>query len=493
MYLLGIDIGTSAVKGGLFDSQGHAERLESAEYGMEQPRSGWAEQNPEVWWQAVRQVIRKLTAHDRMVGKQIGAIGLSGQMHGLVMLDSQGNVLRPCILWCDGRSGEECREIEWMAGAEKIRRITANPVLPGFTAGKILWVRRHEPEIYEKCRHILLPKDYVRYRLTGELASDVSDASGTNLLDVERRQWRGELLAKLQIEMEWMPRLYESAEITGVVSRQAGEETGLLPGTPVVGGAGDNMAAAVGCGVVREGKAFNTIGTSGVIFAPMKRMRADPKGRVHTFCHAVPGMWAMMSCTLAAGLSVQWFRNQFCETEDFYSWMNGQLEHVPPGANGVVFLPYLMGERSPLLNERIRGGFLGLSAGSSRADFMRAVIEGVSYSQRQCLDILREQNIVPEEMILCGGGTKNDIWRQILAALYEMPVTRIQGSGESGVLGAAILAGVGAGIYRDVSEGCTAAVHMMEPEQPRQDYMEAYRRLYPRYCQASAVIANGII
>lgn len=499
MFLLGIDIGTSGTKAAIFDPDGQMHASAYQEYGMQQPKTGWAEQNPEDWWQAVKTVLRQLLHKSRIPAESIRSVGLSGQMHGLVMLDGFGKVLRPCILWCDGRTGEECREVTALVGKENLLHITANPALPGFTAGKIRWVRRHEPEIYEKCRHILLPKDYIRYRLTGELASEPSDASGTNLLDVGSRQWSKTILERLDIEPAWLPRLYESQEITGTVTPPAAAETGLKAGTPVVGGAADNMAAALGTGVISEGQAFNTIGTSGVIFAPVKQPRIDPLGRVHTFCHAVPGMWTMMSCTLSAGLSLRWYREQFCsaqiqhalsEGEDPYDWINRTVESVPPGSNGLLFLPYLMGERSPLLNETLRACFLGISANSQHRDFLRAVMEGVSFSQRQCLDILRAQNICPEQMILCGGGGRSRIWRLILAALYDMPVTRIQSSSESGILGAAILAGTGTGVYADIAQGCAASVRTTQPEFPLANDIRIYAKLYQRYYSASEMLVR---
>ncbi len=493
-FLLGIDLGTSGTKTVLFDPSGTPVASHTVEYPLHQPRNGWAEQDPEDWWRAARETIQAVLAKSGASPAAVKGIGISGQMHGLVMLDGQGQVLRPAILWCDGRTQKQCDEITARIGADKLLSISANPALPGFTAGKLLWVREHEPEIYEKCRHILLPKDYIRYKLTGEFATEVSDASGMNLLDVPRRAWSGELLSALEIDPAWLGRMYESCEVTGTVTRAAAQSTGLAPGTPVAGGAGDNAAAAIGTGVVETGRAFTTLGTSGVIFAHADEVTIDPKGRVHTFCSAVPGKWTVMSCTLAAGLSLQWFRNQFCAAEreaaagmgrDPYELMTTQAQRSPIGANRLLYLPYLMGERSPLLDSDARGGFIGLSAIHTKGDLIRAVMEGVAYSQRQCLDVFREMGVDVSDMAVCGGGGRSPFWRQMLADVYGCPVKTIA-SAEGPALGAAILAGVGAGMYASVPEGCAAAVRTGECQQPEPErsaayepYYQLYRGLYP--------------
>lgn len=475
-YLIGVDIGTSGTKTVLFDATGQEVASASQEYRLYQPQNGWAEQEPADWWQAAAATIRAALEKGGVDAKDVKGVGLAGQMHGLVMLDEAGEVLRRAILWCDGRTGEECRELTERVGKERLIAITANPALAGFTGGKILWVRKHEPALYAKCRHILLPKDYIRYKLTGEFATEVSDASGMNLLDVPNRCWSKEVLAALDIDEGLLARVYESPEVTGAVSKEAAALTGLCPGTPVVGGAGDNAAAAVGTGVVKTGRAFTTIGTSGVVFAHADSVTIDPLGRVHTFCHAVPGSWAVMSCTLAAGLSLKWFRDTFCRAEietaagmgvDPYELMNVQAARSPIGANRLLYLPYLMGERSPLLDENARGAFIGLSAMHTKYDLLRAVMEGVAYSQRQCLDVLRGMRISFSEMLACGGGGgRSAFWRQMLADVYGCPVSTIASSGESAALGAAILAGVGAGVYSSVQAGCDALIHTNEPQLP---------------------------
>ena len=467
-YLIGVDFGGSSSKATLLGEDGRVYATAVREYPTYYPRNGWAEQDPNDWWDAVRHGVSQVLRDSAIQPSDIKGIGISGQMHSLVMLDENNQVLRPAILWCDGRTAKECEEIHERVGKERLIELTANPALTGFTAGKILWVRKHEPEIYAKCRHILLPKDYLRYKLTGEFATEVSDASGMNLLDVAHRCWSREVLDKLDIDPALLGKLYESVDLTGTVTAAAAAAAGLAPGTPVAGGAGDNAAAAVGTGVVRSGRAFVTLGTSGVVFAHADQVSIDPSGRVHTFCAAVPGAWTVMSCTLAAGLSLQWFRNQFCAEErrqaeaegvDPYDIMTREASRSPIGANRLLYLPYLMGERSPLLDEKARGAFIGLSAMHGRGDLIRAVMEGVSYSQRQCLDILREMGVAPDHIMACGGGGRSPFWRQMLADVLGCTVQTAKAAQEGPALGAAILAGVCAGVYPDVPTACDAIVH----------------------------------
>lgn len=488
-FLIGIDIGTSGTKTVLFDISGKVIASETAEYPLSQPQNGWAEQNPEHWWQAVAATLQGVLAQSGIDAAQIKGIGLSGQMHGLVMLDASGSVLRPAIIWCDGRTTKECAEITQRIGAERLIEISANPALPGFTASKILWVRHHEPDIYEKCRHILLPKDYIRYRLAGVFATEVSDASGTNLLDVPNRCWSDEILDKLQIDPALLPKMYESYEITGAVSAEAASATGLAAGTPVVGGAGDNAAAAIGTGVVSAGKAFTTIGTSGVIFAHSDQVTIDAKGRVHTFCHAVPNAWTVMSCTLGAGLSLKWFRDNFCQAEmetarglgvDPYVLLDKQVARLPIGANKLFYLPYLMGERSPILDEDSRGVFFGLSAIHTKYDMLRAVMEGITYSLRECYDVLLEMGVSFREMMACGGGGSSPLWRQMLADAYHCPVATVA-SKEGGALGVAILAGVGTGVYESVQAACAQMIQTNPPQPPIAENVPEYEKNYQMY------------
>ena len=490
-YLLGVDLGTSGTKTVLFDTDGNTVASATIEYPMYQPQNGWAEQDPADWWNAAKDTIRSVLDQSGVDPALVRGIGISGQMHGLVMLDENGNVLRRSIIWCDQRTAAECEEITEKIGAQRLIEITANPALTGFTASKILWVRNHEPEIYAKCRHILLPKDYVRYMLTGEYATEVSDASGMQLLDVANRCWSKEVLEKLDIDESLLAKMYESPDVTGTVTKEAAALTGLKEGTPVAGGAGDNAAAAVGTGVVEEGKAFTTLGTSGVVFAHSDRVTIDPQGRVHTFCSAVPGCWTVMSCTLAAGLSLHWFRDNFCKEEmvaadgigkDPYFLMDQEAARVPIGANHLIYMPYLMGERSPKLDPNARGVFFGLSAIHTKHDMLRAVLEGVIYSQRECLDILRGMGVVSSEMLACGGGGTSPLWRQMMADVYNLPV-RTSSSKEGPALGAAILAGVAAGVYESVPAACRKLVKASDPQPPIAENHDKYEPFYQLYCK----------
>ena len=488
-YLLGIDLGTSATKTVLFDENGEVLCVVSQEYQLMQPHNGWAEQNPEDWWEAAKVTIRAVLRKSGVDPDKIKGVGISGQMHGLVLLDENGAVLRPAILWCDGRTGAECDEITERVGRDRLIAVTANPALTGFTAGKILWVRRYEEEIYRKVKHILLPKDYLRFKLTGEYWCEMSDASGTNLLDVPGRCWSKEILDILDIDPALLPPLKESSDSAGCVTGEAARDTGLCPGTVVAAGAGDNAAAAVGTGVVKEGRAFITIGTSGVIFAHSDTVQTDPKGRVHTFCAAVPGAYTVMSCSLAAGLSLKWFRDTFCMAEceaarqmgtDPYDLLNVEAAQSPAGARRLLFLPYLMGERSPILDSNARGAFIGLSAIHSRRDMLRAVMEGVIYSQRQNLDVLREMRVVPDSMLATGGGARSPLWRSMMANIFRMPVKTVVNT-EGAALGAAILAGVACGLYSDISSACVKLIRENDPIQPDDTHAEVYEAMYAIY------------
>lgn len=487
-YVIGIDIGTSGTKTVLFDETGKVIHSALAEYPLYQPKNGYAEQDPADWWNAASSTVRKVITESRINSSEIAGIGLSGQMHGLVMLDEKGEVLRRSIIWCDQRTAAEVDEMNEKLGRDKLIKITANPALTGWTAAKILWVKNHEPDIFSKCRHILLPKDYIRYKLTGEYATEVSDASGMQLLNVPNRCWSEEVCGSLGIDMNMLAKVYESCEVTGKISREAAELTGFAEGTIVVGGAGDNAAAAVGTGVVTDGKAFTTIGTSGVVFAHMSNVLIDIKGRVHTCCAAVPGCWHIMGVTQGAGLSLKWFRDNFCQAEkdtaklmgvDEYFLMDKEAETVPIGANRLIYLPYLMGERTPHLDPDARGMFFGLSAIHTKKDMLRAVMEGVAYSLRDCIEICREMGIDVSDMMACGGGTSS-LWRQMLADLYACPV-KTAVSKEGPALGAAILAMVGAGIYGSVSDACEKLVGVSEIQNPIKENVTVYEKYFRIY------------
>lgn len=488
-YVIGIDLGTSGTKTVLFDEKGTVVASKTIEYPMYQPKNGYAEQDPEDWYNAAIGTAKAVVEASGVDSADIVGVGLSGQMHGLVMLDENGNVIRRSIIWCDQRTAKEVDEMNEKVGREKLIEITANPALTGWTAAKILWVRNNEPENYKKCRHILLPKDYIRYKLTGEFATEVSDASGMQLLDVPNRCWSKEICEKLDIDMSILAKVYESCEVTGKITAEAAALTGLKEGTIVVGGAGDNAAAAVGTGVVEDGKAFTTIGTSGVVFAHTSSISIDPKGRVHTCCAAVPGCWHIMGVTQGAGLSLKWFRDNFCQAEkdtakgmgvDEYVLMNQEVENVPVGSNRLIYLPYLMGERTPHLDPNARGMFFGLSAMHTKRDMMRAVMEGVSYSLRDCVEICKEMGINVSDMMACGGGGKSPIWRQMLADLYKCPV-KTASSSEGPALGVAILAMVGAGIYKTVPEACKAIVGVDKVQQPIKENSEIYDKYFALY------------
>lgn len=492
-YLIGIDVGTSATKTVLFDKKGNIIASASREYPLYQPHNGWAEQKPEDWRDAVIATVEEVVKKSGAGKDEVKGIGISGQMHGLVMLDEAGNVIRPSIIWCDQRTGEEVEEMLEIMPRERWIEITANPPLTGWTAAKILWVRNHEPENYERCRHILLPKDYIRYILTGVFATEVSDASGMQLLDVPNRCWSDEVLEKLNIDKSLLGKVYESCEVTGTILPDIAEKTGLSTETKVVGGAGDNAAAAVGTGVVKDGTAFTTIGTSGVVFAHSSQVTIDPKGRVHTCCAAVPGTWHVMGVTQAAGLSLKWFKENFCQDYveeavrqdvDVYDLINRDIANIPAGSDKLIYLPYLMGERTPHLDPDCRGVFFGLSAIHTKAHMLRAVMEGVSYSLSDCNDILKEMGIDVDSMMACGGGGKSPVWRQMLADLYDCSVNTVRQT-EGPALGVAILAGVGCGIYESVEEACDELIS--EAQSTGADssvvgkykaYHELYKELY---------------
>ncbi len=481
-YLLGIDIGTSGTKTVLFDEKLCEISSATAEYPLYQPQNGRAEQDPEDWYNAVISTVGTVIKKAGINSADIAGIGLSGQMHGLVMLDEENRVLRPSIIWCDQRTEKECIQLTELVGAERLVEITANPALTGFTASKILWVKNNEPEIFKKCRHILLPKDYIRFRLTGEFAADVSDASGMQLLDVPNRRWSGEILDKLEIETNMLGSICESVEITGRITADTAALTGLAEGTPVVGGAGDNAAAAVGTGIVKEGSAFTTIGTSGVVYAHTNSPVIDKRGRVHTFCCAVPGCWHVMGVTQAAGLSLKWFKDNFCKdmTENAYTEINALAETSPTGSNRLIYLPYLMGERTPHLDPDCRGVLFGLSASHTRGDVLRSVMEGVSFSLCDCKDILDEMGIPVNKMTACGGGSTSDVWAKILADCYGCDIRRIGGV-QGPALGAAILAGAGTGVFESVEYACEQFIKADNTVAYSPETHEKYKKLHRVY------------
>ncbi len=480
MYWLGLDVGTSGSRALLVDAHGRVRFSFTAPHKeMQMLRPLWAEQDPDDWWHASELAIAGVLRHAGIDGTAVRGIGLSGQMHGLVLLDEEHQVIRPALIWCDQRSQRQVDGINAQLGRERVVRSIANPVLTGFTLPKLLWVRDNEPEKFASIRRILLPKDYVRFKLTGDFATDVSDASGTALFDVVHRKWSQEMTADLGLNPDILPKAYESSEVTGKVSQAAENATGLKPGTPVVGGAGDQAASAIGNGIVEPGTVSCTIGTSGVVFAYLEKPAYDPAGRVHTFCHALPNAWHVMGVTQGAGLSLQWFRNRL--TPDFsYDDLTAEATLAPAGAHGLYWLPYLMGERTPHLDAHARGAWIGLTARHQRADLIRAVLEGVCYSQRDGLEIIRELGAQPALVRLSGGGAKSPFWHQLFADIFNSRVATLE-TQEGSAYGAALLALLGTGEYRSAVELCREAVKEVAVKEPQRDAAEFYGQRYGVY------------
>ena len=491
-YLLGIDIGTSGTKVLCIDENGAVQASASAEYPLSTPRPLWAEQNALDWWDATCSCVRRVL--QTVPAAEISGIGLSGQMHGLVMLDDKQEVIRPAILWCDQRTQEQCDYITQTVGQSTLVAETANPVLTGFTAPKIIWVRDHEPQNYDRARMHLLPKDFIRFKLTGEFATEVSDASGTSLLNVPQRKWSDKVLSALQIPIEHLPHVYESFEISGRISRAGSEATGLKEGTPVVGGGGDQAAGAVGNGIVQSGIISVTTGTSGVVFAFADTPTVDPALRVHTFCHAVPNKWHVMGVMLSAGGSLRWYRDMLSRPEirvaelmqiDPYELISREAATIAAGSEGLLFLPYLTGERTPHPDPHARGAFVGLTIRHTKAHMARAVLEGVSFGLRDSLEILKSMDVSIGNVRASGGGARSDVWRQIQADVFNFPLSTINVD-EGPALGVALLAGVGAGIYSSVEEACSSVIKIVsstsvikENAAIYEKYYETYRALYP--------------
>jgi xylulokinase len=490
MKLLGIDVGTGGTRAVLVDSHGRVVSAATAEHApMRSPRIGWAEQSPEDWWSAACQAIQGCLARGSASALDVTGIGLTGQMHGLVLLDADGRVVRPALIWCDQRTEEECRAITEQVGAQKLIELTANPALTGFTLPKIWWVQRHEPQLWARVRSLMLPKDYLRFRLTGARAIDVADASGTLMFDVVHRRWSKPMLEFSHVDEALLPRVFESPQISGAVNQDGARLSGLRAGIPVAAGAGDQAAGAVGMGIVKPGAVSATIGTSGVVFAATSRPLLEPKGRIHTFCHAIPERWHVMGVTQGAGLSLRWFRDQFGagkeDGRDPYERLAEEAAKTPPGADGLLWAPYLMGERTPHLDPNARGALVGITAQHTRAHIIRAILEGVAFSLRDSLTLFREIGLPIESIRLGGGGARSPVWQQIQADIYGMPVELIEAE-EGAAYGAALLAGVAVGHWPSVDAACETSVRVARRVQPdpkiaarmNQQY-EEYRKLYP--------------
>jgi len=478
--VLGIDVGTGGTRAVLLDQAGRVLGAATAEHAeMASPQLGWAEQDPRDWWRAARVAIEECLTAAGATGAEVSAVGLSGQMHGLVLLDATGEVVRPALLWCDQRTEEECREITERVGAKRLIDLVANPALTGFTLPKIWWVRKHEPEPWSRVRSIMLPKDYVRFKLTGARATDVADASGTLLFDVVRRRWSAEMLEASDLGAEILPEVFESPEITGRVTKDGAAASGLREGTPVVAGGGDQAAGAVGMGIVAPGNVSATIGTSGVVFAATSEPVVEPKGRIHTFCHAIPRRWHVMGVTQGAGLSLRWFRDQFAGGASYDSLMI-EAAAAPAGSDGLLWAPYLMGERTPHLDPNARGALVGLTAQHTRAHVVRAILEGVAFSLRDTLTIFRGLGVPVKSIRLGGGGARGYLWQQIQADVYGLPVDLVAAE-EGAAYGAALLAGVGAGVWPSVDAACETAVRVAKRVEPIAENVELMKRRYEEY------------
>lgn len=489
---LGIDIGTSGTKTLAIRETGEILASASAEYPCSYPRPGWSEQHPDLWWDATCKTIREVLHRASLRPDEISGIGLSGQMHGSVFLDAHGQVVRPALLWNDQRTQAECDEIEDRAGGrEALVRLVSNRALTGYTAPKILWLRRNEPHHWERVHKILLPKDYIRFKLSGTYATEVSDASGMLLLDVQNRRWSDELLKKLDLDPSLFAECYESPEVSSQVSAGGASATGLAPGTPIVGGAGDQPAGAVGNGIVRPGVLSATMGTSGVVFAHLGQLGFDPEGRLQRFCHAVPGEFCAFGVVLAAGGSFQWFRNHLGKAEvaaaaeqgvDPYFLLTDEAATVGPGAEGLFFLPYLTGERTPHFDPDAKGGWIGLTVRHGRGHLIRSLLEGATFAMRDCLELIRDMGTDVTQIRLSGGGARNPLWRQIQADIYGTDCVTINAS-EGPAFGVALLALVGTGFYSSVPEACDATISLADRYPVDPSTHAFYNRAYPIYRQ----------
>jgi xylulokinase len=502
---MGIDIGTSGCKSLLVDAKGKVLARATAEYPMRSPRPLWTEQDPEEWWDAAVATIREVLEVSGVQANQVAALGLTGQMHGMVLMDSAGRVLRPCILWNDQRTARECREITERVGPQRVIRLTGNPVLAGFTAPKIAWIRRNEPEVFGRTSRWLLPKDYLRYRLTGSFVTEPSDASGTALFDVRERRWSEEMLEAVEVPPRWLPEVSESGAASARISAQAAGLTGLLQGTPVAGGGGDQAAQAVGMGIVSEGVTSVAMGTSAVLFSASDTCRVEPRGRLHTFCHAVPGKWALLGVVLSGGGSLRWYRDQLGQEEcrraretsrGDYEVITEVASRAPAGCEGLVFLPYLTGNRVPHADPAARGVFFGLTLRHGRDHLARSILEGVAFALNDSLQIMRGLGLETSRLTASGGGARSPLWRQILADVFSAPISTVRVD-EGAAFGAALLGGVAAGVYPDAAGAAATVVEETGCSSPGQAvpvyarYYRVFRRLYPALRREFAELSSA--
>jgi xylulokinase len=488
-HLIGIDVGTSGTKTLLCTDRGKILATVTESYPAYHPKPLWSEQAPEDWWQATIRSVRKVLRKAKVKGSSVQGIGLSGQMHGAVFLDKNHEVLRPAILWNDQRTAAECEDITKTIGAKRLIRLTCNPALTGFTAPKILWVRKHEPKVYEKTAKILLPKDYVRFRLSGTFATEVSDASGTLLLDVKNRKWSKTVLSELKIDSALMPDCFESEEVSSQISPTAAKALGIPVGTPIVGGGGDQAAGAVGNGIVKAGVISATLGTSGVVFAFSDKVQTDPAGRVHTFCHAVRGKWHVMGVMLSAGGSFQWYRNEMADAEiaeaakrrcDPYDILCAKAAKAPVGSEGLMFLPYLTGERTPHADPHAKGAWIGLTPRHTKSHMLRSLLEGITFGMNDSLEIIKGMGVPVRQIRVSGGGAVSKFWRQMQADIYGKSVSTINAA-EGPAFGVAILAGVGTGAWKNVREACDSTIRTTSTTKPNRKAVRHYAKVYPEF------------
>ncbi|MBI4556074.1 MAG: xylulokinase [Candidatus Hydrogenedentes bacterium] len=497
--VVGVDVGTSGTKALAIDERGKVVASATVEYPLLSPKPSWAEQTPSDWKRATLEALSRLAHSPGVKAADIKGLGLTGQMHGSVFLDKDHNVLRNAILWCDQRTAKQCDDITSKVGAQRLIEMVCNPALTGFTAPKILWLRENEPKVYERVRRVLLPKDYIRYELTGEFATDVADASGTLLFDVKNRAWHKELMSLLDVPLDFMPRAYEGPEVTGQLSSEAAQATGIPKSIPVIAGGGDQAAGGVGCGIVKSGVISATVGTSGVVFAFADRVSLDPEGRVHTFCHSVPGKWHVMGVVLSAGGSLRWFRDTLCQAEktvaaetgaDPYEYITAAAGQVAPSAEGLIFLPYLTGERTPHKDPFAKGAFVGLSLRHTRAHMARAVLEGVAFAMRDSLEIMRGMGVSIEQVRASGGGARSTLWRQIQADVNKAPLVMINVD-EGPAYGAALLATVATGMYGSVEEACAATIRVVDSCEPDVARAPSYDPWFAEYQACYRALAPG--
>ena len=481
-YLLGIDVSTTGVKALLVDQDGNVVGSANAEHPLSTPHPLWSEQDPAEWWKGARQSIQQVLKDTGIPGEEVQGVGLTGQMHGLTMLDENGQVLRPAILWNDQRTAAQCDEIRERLGKQRLIEITGNDALTGFTAPKILWVKENEPEVFQKTRHILLPKDYVRYQLTGDFAVDKADAAGMILLDIKTRDWSVEMLEALGIPQEWMPKTYEGPAVTGAISEAAAKDTGLKAGTPVVAGGGDQAAGAVGAGAVRQGVVSLALGTSGVVFATTEQPYIEPEGRLHAFCHSVPGKWHLMGVMLSAAGSLRWYRDTLAPGVSYDDLLE-PAKNVHVGSEGLLFLPYLTGERTPHPDPLARGAFVGLTVRHGLPEMTRAVLEGVAYGLRDSFELIKSSGLESIRQVrVSGGGARSALWRQILADVFNAELITVNTT-EGAAYGAALLAGVGTGVWSSVDEACQATVKQTGCTSPNPEAVKQYEQGYSLYRQ----------